>query len=177
MRNTLLLLSLSLSLAAGSARAGTIWSFNFTDDTPIAGHTFNGKLIAGDNLGGTYLITDIIATYGGHAVTLLAPGSPLGNDNVLIDSPLSFTFGGLAFEVPALSNWYSVWVESGTTYLFVAPAGSDLSDPTVGYYAAFLSFDLSRDGGAVPEPSTVALLAGGLALIAWRARRRACTLE
>jgi hypothetical protein len=166
MRNTLLFLTVSLLLAAGSAQAGTLWDFNFTDTT---GNTFDGHLIATDSVAGQYLVTGINATYGGYAVSLLAPGSPLGNDNLLNGSDPWFTFSGLAFEVPGLSNMYSIWVESGLTQLFIAPIGADLSDPNVGYYADFQSFNLSE----APEPSALALLAGGLALIGWRTRRRA----
>lgn len=140
------------------AKADT-FSFTIT-----GGYTASGTLVTGPLSGGTYQITGISGSQNGSMITsLIPPNGFAGNDNLLfpvapfLDVPgFSFVAGGVDYNV-----YYG---------------GADFGGSATSYYETTVSGLL---GSAVtfraipaPEPSSLLLLATGLAVLGLLSHRR-----
>jgi hypothetical protein len=152
-------------LVPGSAHADIIWNFDFKTE---GGLTFDGSLTTGDysSLLGGYQVTGMSGTmtapllFDGGPVTLLAPDSFWGNDNILLAGAPWVTGNGIAFLVSGSSSTQQFSLFNDL-FAGVSLGNDDWSDiPN--------SFDVSL---AAPEPAGAGLLAGGLGLILWIGRR------
>jgi hypothetical protein len=151
---------------AGTAHAASIRDLNFTTD---GGLTFAGTLTTDDysaSLGG-YLVTGMSGSltaplFDGGPVTLIAPGNYQGNDHILLSGAPWVTANGISFNVAGAQStvpFNLFYDQSGGLVLSTDAWVDTISSP--------LDVPL-----ATPEPAGATLLAGGLALIGWRARRR-----
>lgn len=167
----LLVLSMAICLLVGLPAAADTYSFSYSG-TGDAG-TFNGSgtfdvsLITGDE----YQINSISGTQNGDSMMLLAPGAFGANDNLffsnapyLDESGVSFIAGGVDYNI------YFTTLNGG--------AGGYIVDCPVGSYCATAnglgtpSTTITGSFAAVPEPSSLTLLGGGLIGIGVRLRKR-----
>jgi hypothetical protein len=155
-------------LLAGSA---------FADQIPFAysgpGVSVSGALFGDDNADGTWSITGIEATYNQISISgIVANGL---NPHFLYNNlyyasgyaPFSVDYYGILFAVPGLGD---------VNLCSYAPAGGCGTGGLAsilwnGSYYQFTQVSQSSFGPAVPEPSTLALLGGGLAAAGLTARR------
>lgn len=148
-------------LGVSPASASTV--YDWSSSIPIlAGGTItgSGQLVADDSpsLGwdGSFtglLVTSITGTYGGSAITGLAPVNTLGgNDNLIFTSDDLLDADGIAFNIsPSILGWGDV-----INVFHSFPGFSDLGPTdTNGTFTLTVA-------ATVPEPSTVSLLAVGL---------------
>lgn len=150
------------ALAASPAVLASPVTYDWTVSVPInAGGTItgSGQLVADGNLA-----ISITGTYGGSAITGLAPVNTYGNNDNLVfpgQAPL-LTNGGISFFVSPnvwSSNVVNVFYSTFGGYTDLGPTGTNGT------------FTLTAS--AAPEPATVTLLAvGALAGVGLKALRR-----
>lgn len=117
-----------------------------------------------------YTVTGITGTRNGVAITGLASAFPTtfgGADNFLFTTGLPFTDLGVSFSL-ASGSYANFFLDAGTTGEFFA---TNLAG-TAGRTNAQGVFTYSAVGGAVPEPSSWALLVLGFGVAGYAMRRR-----
>lgn len=173
--------ALLLALAAPNpASASIIWNWSFTSEA--------GQFVTdGTNaVPGTYTLVDfsVTASTTGGTIGSLSGGQyfvPLFST----DPPLSFVWDGTQVTqwLHSGGNTFDWWAfgdstQAGYAYFFGWDTGN-INDPTRGaHYNGLINdplavgtLSISPDGGAVPEPSAMILLGGGLAFLAFMRKR------
>jgi hypothetical protein len=129
---------------------------SFTFSYTGSGITASGILQTDSLVSGSYLITGLTGTRNGSAMTLLAPNAFAANDNLIFQSEPRLDFAGFSY------------VAGGTNYnvYYNTPP---CCNGAVDYYETTVSGNLGQQirfsMSAVPEASSLALLASGLGLI------------
>lgn len=151
------ILLLAASMFSLSAPASAT---SYLFDISINGLTGSGDFsTVGDASLSSSLIDTLTGTFDGSSMTLLAPRSFFGNDNLFTETSPYFDFDGLSFA--AGGSDYNIYSEGGN--LVGCDPNLDCGLP------ASYSFRTVQSG--VPEPSTWAMLLLGFGAIGFSLRR------
>ena len=154
------LLGVLCLLLPGAAKADSFdWTYQGTDLLNGVLSSGSGELNATDGI-----ITGISGTFNGLALTaLVAPGGPLGNDNILQipPAPLLLTPGGVSF-LDSAGDQINIFGAIGMECTFPGPVCVPDGDNTYGSLSDDGNFDLGNFTLApittAPEPGTATML-------------------
>jgi hypothetical protein len=160
---TSLAASAVLALAAGSAHADT-YLFDLTGQGLDATWELDSTTAVSSGVGGSYQVNDVPVSYSG--------GAPVPTIIDFLDS----TYGGGPFVGPGIflqgvlfANSALLFTDNGDgTITFNAPTTYSLTQAITGAPYSLAVSDVT----AVPEPTNIALLLGGLGLFGTMAARR-----
>ena len=156
----MVLLGVLCLLLPGAAKAESFdWTYQGTDLLNGVLSSGSGELDATDGL-----ITGISGTFNGLAITaLVAPGGPLGNDNILQipPAPLYFTPGGFSF-LDSAGDQINIFAAIGMECTFPGPVCVPDGDNRYSSLSDDGNFDLGdftlSPVTTAPEPGTTAML-------------------
>jgi hypothetical protein len=154
-RNVFLATAFGLAVAAPVNAA----TFSFSLATGLG--SGSGSFTTVGNAASPELITSLTGTFGGNAMTLLAPGTYPGsapNDNLFTTLAPYFSFGGVSFS--AGGNNYNMYGSGGAVSFCGVTPGCGIT--------TVRSFQV----GAVPEPASWALMIIGFGAIGATMRYR-----
>jgi hypothetical protein len=154
------LLGVLCLLLPGAAKADSFdWTYQGTDVLNGVLSSGSGELDATDGI-----ITGISGTFNGLTITaLVAPGGPLGNDNILQipPAPLFFTPGGVSF-LESAGDQINIFGAIGMECTFPGPVCVPDGDNRYGSLSDDGNFDLGIftlvPVMTAPEPGTIAML-------------------
>ena len=154
------LLGVLCLLLPGAAKADSFdWTYQGIDLLNGVLSSGSGELDATDGI-----ITGISGTFNGLAITaLVAPGGPLGNDNILQipPAPLYFTPGGVSF-LESAGDQINIFAAIGMECTFPGPVCVPTGDNRYGSLSDDGNFDLGiftlTPVMAAPEPGTAIML-------------------
>jgi hypothetical protein len=147
-------------LLPGTAKADSFdWTYQGTELLSGVLSSGSGELDATDGI-----VTGISGTFNGLAITaLVAPGGPLGNDNILQipPAPLYFTPGGVSF-LDSAGDQINIFGAIGMECTFPGPVCVPDGDNMYGSLSDDGNFDLGNFTlaplVATPEPGTATML-------------------
>ena len=145
--------------------------FKFDYSIPGAGATpmnvsASGILTAFNTDANSYLVSGISGSWNGASIlSLLAPGTYVGNDNVLFGANPHLTENGLSFAVSGVGD-----DGTGNVNVYYSSTGAytEFSE-NVGFTQ---DFNLSQTLSQTPEPASVTLMFTGIPVVLFLARRR-----
>jgi len=164
-RPRLWMLAIVLGIALFTAAPSFADTFDFT--VTGVGISASGQFVTNPQSGGTFLITDLTGTQNGQTLTLIGVNGFAGNDNLLLSGFPALDFAGVSFAAGGVD--YNLYFNSYGGFPLFGGALDYYETSTSGVLGTEVQFSVTP----APEPSSVLLLAAGLACLAFLLRRTA----
>jgi hypothetical protein len=156
----LVLFAMVILLASAQSAYADQFNFSFSG----SGLSASGIFTTDPESGGSFLVTSILGTQNGLAMTLLAPGAYASNDNLLFPNFPQLDLSGISF-LSGTTDYNIYFLSGGSVYM----SCNDVAD---GACFAPAGVPITFTASPVPEPSSLILFGSGLAAIAGAMRRK-----